>query len=42
MSETPWLAGRAPLLGEHNQMILGERLGYSMPDLVRLRQDGVI
>ena len=42
MSETPWQMGRAPLLGEHNEEIYRERLGYSRGDLVRLRQAGVI
>ncbi|MBM2826812.1 MAG: CoA transferase [Dehalococcoidia bacterium] len=42
MSESPWQGKRAPLLGEHNQEILGERLGYSPEDLVKLRETGVI
>ena len=33
---------RAPLLGEHNEGIIVEQLGYSRQDLVRLRQQGVI
>ncbi len=33
---------RAPTLGEHNQEIIVDRLGYSRQDLVRLRQQGVI
>ncbi|MBI2886390.1 MAG: CoA transferase [Chloroflexi bacterium] len=32
----------APLLGQHNQLVFGERLGYSAEDLVRLRSAGVI
>ncbi len=32
----------APTLGEHNQEIIVDRLGYSRQDLVRLRQQGVI
>lgn len=32
----------APLLGQHNQLVLGERLGYSAEDLVLLRGAGVI
>lgn len=42
MSETPWRCGRAPFLGEHNSVILCERLGYTKQDLIRLRECGVI
>ena len=42
MSETPWQATRAPLLGEHNKEIYGQRLGYSKDDLVRLRERDII
>ena len=41
LSETPWQAGRAPLLGEHNEEIYG-RLGHTKEELVRLREEGVI
>jgi len=41
LSESPWRAGRAPLLGEHNEEIYG-RLGYSKEDLIRMREEGVI
>ena len=41
LSETPWRAGRAPLLGEHNEEIYG-RLGYAKEELVGLREEGVI
>jgi CoA:oxalate CoA-transferase len=40
-TRSEWTAGRAPLLGEHNQEILGGRLGYSARELVQLRQRGV-
>jgi crotonobetainyl-CoA:carnitine CoA-transferase CaiB-like acyl-CoA transferase len=42
LSETPWRAGRAPLLGEHNEEIYGKQLGYSKEDLVKLKEGGVI
>ena len=34
--------GRAPLIGEHNQEILGNGLGYSDKDLMRLKETGCI
>jgi crotonobetainyl-CoA:carnitine CoA-transferase CaiB-like acyl-CoA transferase len=33
MSETPWQFARAPLLGEHNNEIYGDVLGYSPEDI---------
>lgn len=42
MAETPWRAGLAPLLGEHNSEILVERLGYSPKDLALMRGQGII
>jgi len=42
LSETPWRAGRAPLLAEHNEDIYCGRLGYSKEHLVKLRGEGVI
>ncbi len=33
---------RAPLLGEHNLDVYGERLGLEQADIVRLRQAGVV
>ncbi len=42
MSETPWRAGRAPLLGEHTSEVLHERLGYSAEDIARLKEQGAI
>lgn len=42
MTATPWQAGRAPLLGEHNTEIYCERLGLSHRELVMLRRAGVV
>jgi len=42
LSETPWHAGRAPLLGEHNEEVYCERLGYKKDDLVKLREEDII
>ena len=43
MMETPWqLKNPAPLLGEHNEEVYCQRLGYTKDDLVRLREQGVI
>lgn len=42
-SRTPWKAGRpAPLLGQHNEEVYCQRLGYSKQKLVKLRETGVI
>jgi crotonobetainyl-CoA:carnitine CoA-transferase CaiB-like acyl-CoA transferase len=40
--ETPWQAVRAPLLGEHNEAIYGDGLGYPLQEMQRLRAEGVI
>jgi len=37
-----WRAGRAPLLGEHNEEVFGELLGLERRDLVRLRAVGIV
>ena len=42
LSETPGTIGRAPMLGEHNAEIYCDRLGYTMEDLGRFREEGVI
>lgn len=41
-SRTPWKAGRAPLLGEHNEEIYCRELGLGKADLVTLRDNGVL
>jgi len=42
-SKTPWSVERpAPLLGQHNEEVLSRYLGYTQPDLVKLREAGVI
>jgi len=41
MSETPWRAGRAPLLGEHTTEVL-ESLGFSGEDIAQLRTGGAL
>jgi len=42
-SETPWAVDiPAPLLGQHNDTIYYERLGYSKQELVAMRQAGII
>jgi CoA:oxalate CoA-transferase len=43
LSRTPWKIKRpAPFLGQHNQAIFSERLGYSKEELTILSQTGVI
>lgn len=42
-SNTPMqVTKRAPLLGEHNEAVLRDRLGYSKEDLAAVRTEGVI
>ena len=42
-SDTPWSAHRpAPTLGQHNEQIYCQRLGYSRTDLTKLRQASII
>ena len=43
LSETPAVRGKAaPIMGEHNRLVLTELLGYSEGDLVKLEGEGVI
>jgi crotonobetainyl-CoA:carnitine CoA-transferase CaiB-like acyl-CoA transferase len=42
-SKTPWDIDRpAPLLGEHNEIIFGKRLGLSKEELENLKKSGII
>ena len=41
LSETPWKAGRAPLMGEHTEEIL-TGIGYTKSDLTALADEGII
>jgi crotonobetainyl-CoA:carnitine CoA-transferase CaiB-like acyl-CoA transferase len=42
MTETPFQAQPAPLLGEHNEEVYVKHLGYSKEDMVKLREMGAI
>ena len=43
MGETPWaIRSPAPLLGEHNEAVYCQRLGYSRQELTRLRERGTV
>jgi crotonobetainyl-CoA:carnitine CoA-transferase CaiB-like acyl-CoA transferase len=42
MAKNQWLAGRAPLLGEDNERIYGQSLGYSTDQREQWRRRGVI
>jgi crotonobetainyl-CoA:carnitine CoA-transferase CaiB-like acyl-CoA transferase len=42
LSETPWKAGRAPLLGEHNEEVFCGKLGYTRIDLVKFMDADII
>ena len=41
LGDSPWRAGRAPLLGEHNGEILGQ-LGYTENDINQMGAEGII
>jgi CoA:oxalate CoA-transferase len=38
---TPWLPGRAPMLGEHNREVY-RRLGYTQREIIKLQSAGII
>ena len=43
LSATPWrMKSPAPLLGEGNEYVYCQTLGYTRQDLVKMRQAGVI
>ncbi|MCA9832026.1 MAG: CoA transferase [Dehalococcoidia bacterium] len=42
MSETPWIAGRAPLLGEHTVEVLTTLAGLSEDDIAVLHGAGIV
>lgn len=42
LSKTPWETKRAPRLGEHNDLILGDVLGFSPQEMTILSERGVI
>jgi crotonobetainyl-CoA:carnitine CoA-transferase CaiB-like acyl-CoA transferase len=43
LSATPWKAKQAaPLLGEHNEKVFCQMLGYNRKDLVKMRQGGIV
>jgi len=43
MSETPWkIQSPAPLLGQHNEQVYCDRLGYDKHDLLTMRKAGII
>ncbi|MDA1127910.1 MAG: CoA transferase [Chloroflexi bacterium] len=42
MSGTPWEGSAAPTLGQHNQEVIGQRLGYTSEQLVQMRAQEII
>ena len=43
MSKTPWeVRSSAPILGQHNNAVFCDLLGYNRSDIVRLREAGII
>jgi len=41
-SKTPVTSKPAPMLGQHNDEILHDILGYNIKEIAQLRQEGVI
>jgi crotonobetainyl-CoA:carnitine CoA-transferase CaiB-like acyl-CoA transferase len=41
-SRTPAVVGSTPKVGEHNEEVLGELLGYSKEQIAKFYTDGVI
>jgi crotonobetainyl-CoA:carnitine CoA-transferase CaiB-like acyl-CoA transferase len=41
-SRTPWQSVRSPRLGEHNETVYCDSLGYSKEELLDLTEEGVI
>ena len=43
MSKTPWAArSPAPTLGQHNQEVIGQKLGHTPEELAQMRADSII
>ena len=42
LSDSPRIMGPAPLLGEHNQEVYADLLGYAPEQLEKLKEEGVI
>ncbi|MCB2180477.1 MAG: CoA transferase [Desulfobulbaceae bacterium] len=42
MSQSPWIASRAPLMGEHNNTVYEEKLELSRAEIVDLQQRGIV
>jgi len=42
MGDLPYELKRAPLIGEHNEEVYCQRLGYTRDDLVKMREQGIV
>jgi crotonobetainyl-CoA:carnitine CoA-transferase CaiB-like acyl-CoA transferase len=43
MMETPWsISRRPPLIGEHNDEVYGQEMGYSPDEIIRFKEAGII